>query len=132
MGRRSTLDYNFQLGLPDNIDEATATEMLRIKKKEGLVLSKWKKGINERERTDFQSMPTVTLAWILMRDIEGRKGGLNYLSWERLTLMHKFHSGEKVDWCSLILIKLVEYINEFKWKENEKGLLEPKHALDMG
>ena len=46
--------------------------------------------------------------------------------------MHKFHRGERVDWCSLILSKLIEYINEFKWKENEKGLLEPKHAVGYG
>ena len=130
-GKVFDLDYNFQMELPENIGEETAKAMLRRKKKDGLNVDEWKKGMNNRSRTDFNNAYSH-LAWILIRDVEGRKGGLNYLSWERLTLMHKFHTGERVDWCSLILSKLVEYINEFKWKENEKGLLEPKHAVGYG
>ena len=46
-GKVFDLDYNFQLEVArENIDEETATEMLRQKKKKGLVLSTWEKGMN--------------------------------------------------------------------------------------
>ena len=83
-----------------------------------------------RSRSDLYNAYS-SLAFTLIRDLEGKTGGMDCLSQERLNMMNAVYTNQEVDLCGYILSHWMKIANKFKM-QRQAGLFAPDRFVGLG